>query len=218
MATTPVFLPGKPHGQRSLVAIVLVVGKSRTGLSTYTHTHTHTCTHAHTHTHTEFQIIAKVVYSLQLAWLWYETAVHTAVSNSHFLVLFLPALYWVHIFYFSPPCIWRFLVIDLEVSLWNDVLQIWTYDHFSFERKLCSNWYVLHFLYVTIMIFSLLSSSHSLMKILNKTGLWKGPQGPSTSYVPSGLIAVYHDFFFFPTHSSAVFNSCDSAPMQVNLN
>ena len=66
--------------------------------------------------------------------------------------------------------------------------------------------------------FFLLSSSHSLMKMLNKTGFCRGPQGPSTTYFPSGLIAVYHNFFFFPTHSSAVFNSCDGAPMQVNLN
>lgn len=65
--------------------------------------------------------------------------------------------------------------------------------------------------------FFLLPSSHSLMKMLNKTGLCRGPQGPNTRYFLSGVIAVYHDLFF-PNHSSAVFNSCDSAPMQVNLN
>ena len=42
---TPVFLPGKFHGQRSLVAIVHGVTKSRTWLSMHAHTHTHTHTH-----------------------------------------------------------------------------------------------------------------------------------------------------------------------------
>ena len=31
-ATTPVFLPGEPHGQRNLVAIVHRVAKGQTGL------------------------------------------------------------------------------------------------------------------------------------------------------------------------------------------
>ena len=35
---TPVFLPGKIHGQRSLVAVVHGVTESRTRLSTHTHT------------------------------------------------------------------------------------------------------------------------------------------------------------------------------------
>ena len=42
---TPVFLPGKFHGQRSLVAIVHGVTKSRTWLSM------HACTRTHTHTY-----------------------------------------------------------------------------------------------------------------------------------------------------------------------
>ena len=49
LATTPVFLPGKFHGQRSLV------GYSLGGLKnsdTTEHTHTFTHTHTHTHTHT----------------------------------------------------------------------------------------------------------------------------------------------------------------------
>ena len=45
---TPVFLPGKSHGQRSLGATVHGVTKSGTWL-TNTHTHTHTYTHTHTH-------------------------------------------------------------------------------------------------------------------------------------------------------------------------
>ena len=47
---TPVFLPGESHGQRSLVATVHGVAKSRTQLSTciltHTHIHTHPCVEA----------------------------------------------------------------------------------------------------------------------------------------------------------------------------
>ena len=39
---TPVFLPGKFHRQRSLVATVHEVKKNETRLSTHTHTHSHT--------------------------------------------------------------------------------------------------------------------------------------------------------------------------------
>ena len=68
--STPVFLPGKSHGQRSLEGYSPWSQKSWTRLSTHTHTHTHThtpwratvhgvkrvghdwaCTHARTHTH-----------------------------------------------------------------------------------------------------------------------------------------------------------------------
>ena len=42
---TPVFLPGKFHGQRSMAATVHGVTKSWTQRSVYTHTHTHTHTH-----------------------------------------------------------------------------------------------------------------------------------------------------------------------------
>ena len=44
---SPVFLPGKLHGQRSIVVYTVVhgVAKSRTQLSTHAHTHTHTHTH-----------------------------------------------------------------------------------------------------------------------------------------------------------------------------
>ena len=48
----PVLLPGKPHGQRSLV------GYSPRGckeLDTTEHKHTHARTHTHTHTHTHTQ-------------------------------------------------------------------------------------------------------------------------------------------------------------------
>ena len=38
MAPTPVLLPGKSHGQRSLVAAVHAVAKSRTRLSDFTFT------------------------------------------------------------------------------------------------------------------------------------------------------------------------------------
>ena len=52
MHPTPVFLPGKSHGQRSLADYSHGVTKSQARLSTQTHTHTHTHTHADTHTHT----------------------------------------------------------------------------------------------------------------------------------------------------------------------
>ena len=39
---TPVFLPGKSHGQRSQVGYIHGVTKSQTQLSARTHTHTHT--------------------------------------------------------------------------------------------------------------------------------------------------------------------------------
>ena len=52
----PVFLLGKPQGQRSLGAIVHGVAKSWTQVSARPHTHTdtvtHTFTHRHTHSHT----------------------------------------------------------------------------------------------------------------------------------------------------------------------
>ena len=48
MATTPVFLPGKFHGQRSL-AVYSPWGCTEFHLTEHTHTYTHT----HTHTHTE---------------------------------------------------------------------------------------------------------------------------------------------------------------------
>ena len=38
---TPIFLPRKFHGQRSLGTTVHEVAKSQTGLSTHTQTHTH---------------------------------------------------------------------------------------------------------------------------------------------------------------------------------
>ena len=42
---TPVFLPGKFQGQRSLAGIIVHgVAKSRTRLDAHTHTHTHTGT------------------------------------------------------------------------------------------------------------------------------------------------------------------------------
>lgn len=70
---------------------------------------------------------------------------------------------------------------------------------FSFWKKikLCSHWYVLHFLYVTIMIFFLLSSSHSLMKTLNKLGFAEVPK----AQVPGIFQVVWLLFimtFFFP--------------------
>ena len=43
---TPVFLPGKPHGQRSLVGYSPLVAKNQTQLSAHTHTHTHFLKHA----------------------------------------------------------------------------------------------------------------------------------------------------------------------------
>ena len=46
---TPVFLPGKSHGQRSLAGYS---PWARKDLDTTEHTHTHTRTHTHTHTHT----------------------------------------------------------------------------------------------------------------------------------------------------------------------
>ena len=160
----------------------------------------HLHTHTHTHTHTEFQITAKVLYRLKLACLWYETALHTLVSNSHFPVLFLPASYWVHIFYFPPLCRWRFLGINLEVSLWNDVLHMKSEPTIIFLLKENKTLFSLICAPFSICdyndFFFLLSSSHSLMKMLNKTGFCRGPQGPSTTYFPSGLIAVYHNIFF----------------------
>ena len=46
---TPVFLPGKSHGQRSLVGYS---PQGREELDMTKYTHTHTLTHTHTHTHT----------------------------------------------------------------------------------------------------------------------------------------------------------------------
>ena len=55
MATTPVFLPGKTHGQRSLVGSS-PWGRRETDSTepTYTHTPIHTRTHTHTHTQLSF--------------------------------------------------------------------------------------------------------------------------------------------------------------------
>ena len=47
--STPVFLPGKFHGQRSLVGYSLSSLKEF-DMTEYTHTHTHTHTHTYTHT------------------------------------------------------------------------------------------------------------------------------------------------------------------------
>ena len=46
---TPVFLPGKFHGERILVGYRHGVAKSGIHLSDSTHTHTHIHTHVHTH-------------------------------------------------------------------------------------------------------------------------------------------------------------------------
>ena len=47
---SPVFLPGKFHGQRSLAGYSPWVAKSQTQLSTHTHIHTHShCTYEHLH-------------------------------------------------------------------------------------------------------------------------------------------------------------------------
>ena len=48
---TAVFLPGKSHGQKSLVGYSPGGCKVRHNWA-LTHTHIYTCTHAHTHTHT----------------------------------------------------------------------------------------------------------------------------------------------------------------------
>ena len=48
---TPILLPRKLHGQRSLAATVHWVSKCRTRLSIHTDTHTHTRTHTRTCTH-----------------------------------------------------------------------------------------------------------------------------------------------------------------------
>ena len=49
------FLPGKSHGQRSLVSYSPRGHKESDRTEhTHTHTHTHMHTHTHTHTHTAF--------------------------------------------------------------------------------------------------------------------------------------------------------------------
>ena len=56
MATqpTPVFLPGKFHGQRSLAGYSLW-GRKELNMTEHTHRHTHTHTDSHTHRHTNTQ-------------------------------------------------------------------------------------------------------------------------------------------------------------------
>ena len=51
--STPVFLPGEFHGQRSLAGYSPGVTYSRTQLSN-THIHINTHTHTHTHTYRQF--------------------------------------------------------------------------------------------------------------------------------------------------------------------
>ena len=48
----PIFLPGKSHGQRSLVGHS-PWGHTELGTTEHAHTHTYIHTHTHTHTHTE---------------------------------------------------------------------------------------------------------------------------------------------------------------------
>ena len=51
---TPVLLPGKSHGQRSLVGYSPWGCGKESGMTEWlsTHVHVHACAHAHTHTHT----------------------------------------------------------------------------------------------------------------------------------------------------------------------
>ena len=51
MQPTPVFLPGKSQGQKSLVGYSPQGHKESNRPYTQTHTHRHTHTHTHTHTH-----------------------------------------------------------------------------------------------------------------------------------------------------------------------
>ena len=64
---TPVFLPGKSHGHRSLAGyspwghkVSDTTELLRTLTLTHTHTHTHSHTHSHTHTHTDSRLGSKL--------------------------------------------------------------------------------------------------------------------------------------------------------------
>ena len=58
IAATPVFLPGKSHGQRRLAGYSLWDHKS---LVTKQQMHTHVDTHTHTHTHTDIYILTIIL-------------------------------------------------------------------------------------------------------------------------------------------------------------
>ena len=61
---TPVFLPGKFHGQMSQRATVYGVIKSRTLLNVRARAHTHT------HTHTHNRIILVILYTVHIIYHW----------------------------------------------------------------------------------------------------------------------------------------------------
>ena len=73
MQPTPVFLPGKAHGQRSLVGYhprghqdldtTEPLG-ARARTHTHTHTHSHTLTHSHTHTLTHSHTHTTLTYAM----------------------------------------------------------------------------------------------------------------------------------------------------------
>ena len=78
---TPVFLPGKFHGQRSLAGYSPWSHKESDmaeQLNSHTHTHTHTHTHVlymyyihiHTHTHTQVAQLVKNLPAMQETWVW----------------------------------------------------------------------------------------------------------------------------------------------------
>ena len=62
---TPVFLPGKSRGQRSLVGYSCKESDTTDQLSTYARTHARTHTHTHTHTH---RVHADYSFSTHLYW------------------------------------------------------------------------------------------------------------------------------------------------------
>ena len=87
MATTPVFLPGKFHRQRSLPAIVHGAAKSCTRLSACAHMHAHT--HIHTVKSQESQATCSVFHSECIEAPQVEPKIHLTVPHTGFHLILL---------------------------------------------------------------------------------------------------------------------------------
>ena len=90
---TPVFLPGKFHGQRSLaIYSPWTCRESDTTEHTHMHAHTHTRTHTHTHTHTHTRT-QPVVYKC-FTCLLCLVVLPPIKKESHDFCLFFTACLW----------------------------------------------------------------------------------------------------------------------------
>ena len=71
--SSPVLLPGKSHGRRSLAGYVLGVAKSQTSLSDFTF-HFGSLTHTDTHMHTQLTLLkCHVLYPFKISQLYYRS-------------------------------------------------------------------------------------------------------------------------------------------------